>query len=194
MISHQVQAPLCARQVLARAVRAVRWLLAAWVLLLGAQTAGAADYECKGGAELPSFSSRELLDLKVTGLCRVRIGIRSYFANVNILDGGILVFRESNGPAKSRTDFWASSIIIENRGSMIADGGGQKGSPYGLNGGTLTIHLYGKNEAKWDPTTQRFITQNAGAICKSGPINRLGNRRDHAASTRAYGTAMAARR
>jgi hypothetical protein len=172
MTSHELQAPLCARQLMAPAVGTVRWLLAAGLLLLGAQAAAAADYECKGGAELPSFSANDLRDLKVTGTCRVRIGVKSYFANVNILDGGILLFRESEGPARSRTDFWASSIIIENRGAMVADGG-QKSAAYGLNGGTLTIHLYGKNEAQWDAALQKFTTQNVGAICKSGPNNRF---------------------
>jgi len=147
-----------------------------------AQAAAAADYECKGGAELPSFSANDLRDLKVTGTCRVRIGVKSYFANVNILDGGILLFRESGGPARSRTTSGrvrSSSKTAEPWSPTAV----QKSAAYGLNGGTLTIHLYGKNEAQWDAALQKFTTPNVGAICKSGPNNRFNKHQDHAAST-----------
>jgi cell migration-inducing and hyaluronan-binding protein len=153
------------------ALRAKSWLLAAGLLLLGAQAAYAEDYECRN-AVLPTFSPSDLRDLKVTGTCLVQIGVKSYFANVNIVDGGILVFRESDGLANSQTDFWASSIIIENRGQMSAFGAGGVG--YGFNGGTLTIHLYGKNEAVWNAATETFTTQNLGTVCKSGPNDNFG--------------------
>jgi hypothetical protein len=153
------------------ALRAKSWLLAAGLLLLGAQAADAAEYECKGGY-VPSFSPTNPPDLKVTGTCWVAIGTPSYFANVNIVVGGILIFREDEGPnSKTHTDFWASSIIIENRGAMIADGGYDEKirarKAYGWNGGTLTIHLYGSNEAVWNAADDTFTRQNVGATCKS---------------------------
>ena len=66
--------------------------------------------------------------------------------------------------------------------------------PYGVKGGTLTIHLYGNNEARWNLSTQTFTTQNIGTPCKSGPLDRFGSRKGHAASTWTHGTAMAASR
>ena len=166
MTRHELKGLLCARQVMARAVAIGCWLLASGLLLFGAQAARAAEFECKG-RDLPLFPApNQADDLKVTGTCWVPIGHKLYFKNVNILAGGILIFRESKGGPNSHTDFWASSIIIENRGNMIADGG-QKDVPYGVNGGTLTIHLYGKNDAVWNPTTQTFTTQNIGTQCKS---------------------------
>ena len=73
----------------------------------------------------------------------------------------------------SITDFWASSIIIENGGELSAYGRDADNDPsiswqaFGFHGGVLTIHLYGKNEAEWDPNTQQFAQQNQGALCKS---------------------------
>src|SRR4051794_33151546 len=116
MTRHELKALLCA--------------LASGLLLFSAQAARAAEYECKGSV-LPIFNvPAQADDLKVTGTCWVQPGQKSYFKNVNILDGGILIFRESDRTPNLHTDFWASSIIIENRGAMIADGG-EKGVPYG---------------------------------------------------------------
>jgi cell migration-inducing and hyaluronan-binding protein len=150
---------------------AMGWLLAAGLLLLGAQAAEAAEYVC-GNGDLPTLQPPDIRDLKVTGRCSVQINHKSYFGNVNIVEGGVLLFRESNGPGNSQTDFWASSIIIENGGAMTADGGPDR--PYGINGGTLTIHLYGINEAVWNPVTEKFDKQNAGAPCKSDPVDSKG--------------------
>jgi len=147
-------------------------LLAAVLLVLGVEAARAAppDVVCSGGDDLPAHDLQppDQPDLKVTGPCVVRLGAdRHYFYNnVNIVGRGELLFRESNSLPNSKTDFWAGSIIIENDGSMIADGGGPN-TPFGSYGGTLTIHLYGKNEAVWDPNSQNFEKQNLGAICKS---------------------------
>jgi cell migration-inducing and hyaluronan-binding protein len=157
----------------ARVSRMGSGLIAAGLLLLGAQAAEAAEYEC-GNGDLAALQPPDIRDLKVTGRCSVQINRKSYFGNVNIVDGGVLLFRESNGPGNSQTDFWASSIIIEKGGAMIADGAATRVLPYGVNGGTLTIHLYGKNEAVWNPVTERFDAQNAGAVCKSGPVDRSG--------------------
>jgi cell migration-inducing and hyaluronan-binding protein len=170
-------------------VRLCRGLLVAVLLVLGAQAAqAAADVICPvyGDGDLPTQArTDDPPDLKVTGDCNVRLGAdRKYFyKNVNIVRDGELRFREStysgpNGPQDSKTDFWASSIIIENGGSMIADGGPfMPGSmlPFGYYGGVLTIHLYGRNEAEWDSTTNTFKKQNLGTLCKSADTDRDGN-------------------
>ena len=172
MTSHEPKILLWARQAMARAVGMGCWLLASGLLLFGAQPARA-EIECKGRV-LPIYNvPGQADDLKVTGTCWVQAGQTSYFKNVNVLDGGILIFREPSDRQNTQTHFWASSIIIENRGAMIADGG-QKGVPYGVKGGTLTIHLYGNNEARWNPSTQTFTTQNIGTPCKSGPLDKFG--------------------
>jgi len=88
------------------------------------QAAGAADlplYECTGG-EVPVFSLTDPHDLKVTGTCFVKIGAPSYYGNVNILRNGTLDFDETRGAKDSKTEFWATSIIVENGGTMIARG------------------------------------------------------------------------
>jgi cell migration-inducing and hyaluronan-binding protein len=97
---------------------------------------------CTGGQvpaqDLLQPAPAEQPDLRIAGVCKVQPGKKYFYANVNILDKGKLEFEESPQPL---TDFWASSIIIENGGTMAA---GTPGTPYGLKGGRLTIHLYGK--------------------------------------------------
>jgi cell migration-inducing and hyaluronan-binding protein len=117
--------------------------------------------------------------LEVTGACLVPIGAKHYWKAVNILRGGKLDFDESRGGRDSKTEFWATSIIIENGGSMIARGRGvgylQAYGPFGIDGGTLTIKLYGgPNEAVWNEKAnpQRFDKQNLGALCKSPATDR----------------------
>jgi cell migration-inducing and hyaluronan-binding protein len=120
-------------------------------------------------------------DLRIEGVCTVQSGKKYFYANVNILNKGNLEFVEGPEPV---TDFWASSIIIENGGAMTAGTPpdplkNDPGTPYGLKGGRLTIHLYGKNLSVWDPTAGppivgggnagAFTTQNVGALCKSPP-------------------------
>jgi hypothetical protein len=89
--------------------------------------------------------------LKVTGTCPVKPGTTYYYGNVNILAGGILLFYENYADGSgSITDFWASSIIIENGGELSAYGRDEDNDKniswqaFGFNGGVLTIHLYGK--------------------------------------------------
>jgi cell migration-inducing and hyaluronan-binding protein len=74
-----------------------------------------------------------------------------YFGHVHIYDGGSLTF------ADAQIDFWASSILVEQKGSLIAgtstmpighDGRGStctnpNDSSTCTNSGVLTIHLYG---------------------------------------------------
>ena len=102
-------------------------------------------------------------DLLIDGNCTVVSGKKYYYANVNIRNGGTLSFPET---AKSATDFWASSIIIENGGSLTA--GDQV--PFGTKGGVLTIHLYGMDQSDGDPVKN----PGQGVLCKSA----LGKPRD----------------
>ena len=97
-------------------------------------------------------------DLVVSGVCRVG-GSEHYFNNVNILSGhkpgqsvtqGKLIFEEG---AKSSTFFYARSILVENGGSLEA---GTQEKPFGSEGGTLVINLYGKDQG----------VQGKGIICE----------------------------
>jgi hypothetical protein len=83
-------------------------------------------------------------DLRIDGDCIVVSGKKYFYANVNIRNGGKLSFPET---PNSPTDFWASSIIIENGGAMTAG----ETTPFGTNGGTLTMHIYGKDQSAGDP-------------------------------------------
>ena len=71
-------------------------------------------------------------NLDVTGMCMVGAGTYNY-GFVNIYNGGELIFDDAN------IDFWASSILIENNSSLIADSIGENG--------ILTIHLYGADNS-----------------------------------------------
>jgi G8 domain len=113
------------------------------IVLIGAlMAAGAAraqaPYECKNERLQIAGDGQPL---KVTGKCVLSQGLvpdNLYrFGDVNVLDGGSLEFEESSG---SKLDLWASSILVENGGSLIA---GTPASPFGTGGGVLTIHLYG---------------------------------------------------
>lgn len=91
-------------------------------------------------------------DLEVTtGTCTVPAGTLKY-KNVNIYRGGGLNFSDAN------IDFWASSILVEDGGSLTA---GTRATPIGTNGGTVTIHLYGADSADHK--------SNSGITCKTGP-------------------------
>jgi cell migration-inducing and hyaluronan-binding protein len=177
-------------------------LLALTLLVLGTQAAQAVSCDpvsrtctcgIPGGYEYLTLNgspwqtpSANLYDLRVIGGCRVLQSnvknSRFFFKNVNILNGGILLFYENdykdpNDPDRRRpgnnstTDFWASSIIIENGGRLFAYGRDAADAitwqPFGVFEGVLTIHLYGKNDAVWDRNTQRFTQQNQGALCKT---------------------------
>jgi hypothetical protein len=162
MESREANAHYCAAIARAASVNLGRALLMIAILILGAQaTQAAPDVVCSGGALPDAPLIPDLPDLRVEGDCSVQLGKTYYFKNVNILSGGSLVF---NNAANSHTDFWASSIIIENRGSLAVGAWGQS---FGSHGAVLTIHLYGKDEAQWDPITQKFVQQNQGALCKS---------------------------
>jgi cell migration-inducing and hyaluronan-binding protein len=145
-----------------------RILLALTLLVLGTQAAQAVVQTCSGGV-LPGGDRASPPDLLVTGRCVVPLNTTLYYGNVNIVAGGLLLFYEDYAQADSKTHFWASSIIIENGGVLSAYGRDRQpvSLPFGIKGGVLTIHLYGKNEAEWNSNTQRFVQQNQGALCKS---------------------------
>lgn len=128
-----------------------------------------------------AHTSGEQLDLKVVGSCLVQPDAEYHYRNVNIVKGGKLVFREHDYSGKfienTKTHFWAKSIIIENGGEMHASAGintshvgpttyGMR-EPYGVYGGTLIIHLYGKDDSNWNSQTNNFIRQNRGALCQT---------------------------
>jgi len=169
-----------------------RILLAITLLVLGTQAAQAVSCDpvsrtctcgISAGYEYLALNgspwqtpSANLYDLRVIGGCRVlQKNVQNssfFFKNVNILNGGTLLFYEDDaGVAFSKTDFWASSIIIENGGRLFAygrdSGPNLTWEPFGSKLGVLTIHLYGKNDAVWDRNTQQFTQQNQGALCKT---------------------------
>jgi hypothetical protein len=161
-----------------------RILLAITLLVLGTQVAQAQNdaeqnVRCTGGTctcarntdGSNTFLPRNLAspwenyatapDLVVTGECIVPLSkITYYFKRVNILNGGTLLFYE--GFDRGQTLFWASSIIVENGGRLMAYGTDAGGGGFGGGGSLLTIVLYGKNEAEGKPDQQ-----NQGALCKT---------------------------
>jgi hypothetical protein len=150
--------------------------------LLGAQGAQAQarkEIECGNRVLQLVEKPEEAPDVKVTGKCEVSIGSTGYYGNVNILKGGSLRFHEGYARWRTDTHFWANSIIIENGGALIADGGvgmdTEPRRPYGeITHGTLTIHLYGENEARWNQNTKKFDVQNAGTPCKTTEAATVG--------------------
>jgi len=79
-------------------------------------------------------------DLEVTGPCTVAASSTPYnYGNVNVYGGGSLTFSD----APPGIDFWASGILIENDGALAA---GTPDAPIGTNSGTVTFHLYGKDQ------------------------------------------------
>jgi hypothetical protein len=72
----------------------------------------------------------------------VCVGPGTYYYNfVNIHGGGKLIFLDAT------IDFWAKSILVENKGSLIA---GSPDAPIGAKNirNILTIHLYGEDQGK----------------------------------------------
>jgi hypothetical protein len=134
-------------------------------LLFGATTASAAC-TAAGFLSQPTTAGDPLV---VSTACRVKPGTYTY-GPVNIIAGGQLIFDEGDGPGN--IDFWASSIIIENKGALMAQNSKArtKTAPngrFGASGSVLTIHLWGANASLWDDKNQKFISQNKGALCKT---------------------------
>lgn len=83
-----------------------------------------------GPEMLPAGNGEEL---EVTGECTVGPGTFHY-GDVNVFEGGTLTFTDA------AIDFWATSILVENDGTLTA---GTPAAPIGTAGGAITIHLYG---------------------------------------------------
>lgn len=119
-------------------------LILATAFAIAPQIAAAADPPCtKKNPVMPAGGTNE--DLVVNSKCIVPEG--SYtFKNVNIIDGGTLIFMDG------KTDFYAKSILIENGGTLVAgydvtDRSNPKPTPIGTKpGAVLTIHLYGMED------------------------------------------------
>ena len=116
----------------------------------------AQDSLCPNGFLLPGSGG----DLEITKPCSVPAGTYKY-RNVNIWDGGVLTFLEDAGDDKKGIHFWATSILVEDQGSLIA---GKLDEPIGKRGGSLTIHLYGRAQ---DPGTGKG-DGGRGITCKTG--------------------------
>ena len=95
-------------------------------------------------------------DLEITVATCVPGGTYNY-GNVNIYNGGSLTFEDAN------IDFWTSSILVEDNGSLVA---GTPTNPIGTQeiSNTVTIHLYGDDTLQ--PVTCKTDT-NCGVSAKN---------------------------
>src|SRR5260370_1440051 len=124
----------------------VAFTLAAFLVFAGTiVTSASADFTVKdcgaGGVETLAQIRDENTDLIVKGTCYVngtidndRTSLLFVFHNVNIVNGGKLIFQEGKP-----IDFWAESILVENHGALTAV------SANAIPGydSRLTIHLWG---------------------------------------------------
>jgi hypothetical protein len=106
------------------------WAATSTLILVVLARASTALAQCPpaGGTALPPGTGE---DLEVTTPYTVCAGTYHY-GNVNVYGGGSLTFDDA------AIDFWATSILIENQGSIIA---GSPQQPIGTNGGIVTFHL-----------------------------------------------------
>jgi len=119
------------------------------MVLLGADAARAEPITCAGELPVQGLSTAigrsgtpSQPDVLVSGACTVSKIDDYYYGQINIISGGSLTFVEppaQDAGTPNSTNLWASSIIIENGGSMVAGAS----APYGTNGNVLNIVLYG---------------------------------------------------
>ncbi|HUO04919.1 MAG TPA: hypothetical protein VMU16_06950 [Candidatus Binataceae bacterium] len=146
--------------------------LARLIGIAAAQTGPATD-TCASGTLTPGDPNNIPAtppDLEITKGCKVVGGpggknnTKHYFySNVNIYNGGTLTFEDS------QIDFWAKSIIVENKGTLNVGTAsapiGTKGrGPVGASGtarSIVTINLWGAEQTP---------DNGAGVECKSTPI------------------------
>ena len=114
---------------------------------------------CTGGA-LPNGDGTNDLVIN-TGTCVASAGLYQY-KNVNIYGAGELMFMDNGN-----TDLWATSVLIENNGTLTA---GSADVPYGAKG-TLTIHVYGPDQGVAGKG-------GVGITCKADNKNQCGIRDD----------------
>lgn len=144
-------------------------IAAAALVFVPADASSSQTISCPPDSELPQQGLRigtggdSQPDLLVNGTCTISKLGDYFFGQVNIVKGGTLAFIEPaqpTDPKQNKTNFWASSIIIENGGAMVAGVGDQK--PYGTNGNELNIILYGHDRSEGDPVGK----PGQGADCK----------------------------
>ena len=171
-------------------------LLLGLLLALGAPARAEMPTMCGGTPQAPMalapqgkmVNGAPQPDLIVVGSCIVNKAADYYYGNVNIvamfdaktgkiISSGVLDFEQPTAMGSNPDiDFWASSIVVEANGALMAGTALMAGktTPYGKprlldkQGGFLTIHLYGPNQSVTsgtpvDPATK----QGQGALCKT---------------------------
>src|SRR5262245_15828805 len=138
----------------------LRWATTSTLILVVLARASGAAAQCSPPAGSKALPGGEGGDFVVDAPFTVCAGTYNY-GNVNVISGGSLTFDDA------KIDFWAKSILIENQGSIIA---GSPTQPIGTKGGTVTFHLYGKDQM--DPESPaRFGTApgkgGQGITCES---------------------------
>ena len=118
----------------------------------------------KGGG---SGVSGQQPNLVISSACTVNRPGNYFYGNVNIIKGGSLTFSEPLGTG-TLVEFWASNIIVENGGALVA---GASGTPYGSRGGVLNIYLYGKNQSG---TSDPYANPGQGALCVTPQSSTVG--------------------
>ena len=122
----------------------------------------------KGGG---SGASQQQPNLVVKSACVANRAGTYYYGNVNIIAGGTLTFAEPVGTG-TLINFWASNIIVENGGTLVA---GTNGSPYGSRGGVLNIYLYGPNQSGTNAEpVDPYMDPSQGALCVTQQSSTVG--------------------
>jgi hypothetical protein len=122
---------------------------------------------------LPKGSLLSPPNLIVSGACEVAGGPGGagnaksyYYGDINVIRGGSLTFDDAE------IDFWAKSIIVENKGSLLA---GTPNSPIGTEGkgpnnttdAVVTINLWGAQQFPTPAATPTMMPQAVGVLCQS---------------------------
>ena len=89
-------------------------------------------------------------DLVISEVCHVKAGGRFFYGNVNIIQGGHLVFDDP--PDATPSDFWARSILVDG-GTLSAKS--LSARPTATVGEILTIHLYGPDQSNGESRRTR---------------------------------------
>src|SRR5262245_17239494 len=123
------------------------------LVVLALATGAAAQCPPPGSTALPAGTGE---DIEITTPVAVCAGTYHY-RNVNVYGGGSLTF------ADAAIDFWATSILIESQGAIVA---GSPEQPIGTAGGRVTFHLYGKDQGA-APFGSAAGQGGQGITCKS---------------------------
>ena len=123
------------------------------------------------GLKAGSKGSNSQDNLVISTTCYIDKAGDYVYGNVNIVGPkGRLEFREPVTAGK--VNFWASNIIVENGGTLMA---GTEKAPFGSRGSVLTIYLYGANLSvdKAGKPVDPTITPGLGALC-NGKLDTVG--------------------